>query len=287
MRQVFQLLSGIATLLLITFNGFGLLAQSAKISTPAESRIVRPDIHRYFDQCGVTGSLVIYDNAKQQWTVSDTNHINFRYLPASTFKIVNLLIFLETQIIPDENYLVKWPGATDTVKYGYRPDIYHDISVKDAFEVSAGWAFVELAKRIDRKVYKDFLVRCGYGNADVSFDEADFWNFGPLGISPVEQVKLLRNLYDGKLPFSKRNINIVKQVMITEQNPSGTIRSKTGWTMAGAVNTGWWVGYLEKKGKVYFFATQLLQDRKNNRADFSRCRKDITKAVLKELQILN
>ena len=117
--------------------------------------------------------------------------------------------------------------------------------------------------------------------------EADFWNFGPLGISPVEQVKLLKNVYDGKLPFSKRNIDILKRVMITEQNPSGTIHAKTGWTMAGGINTGWWVGYLRKKDKVYFFATQLLQDRKNNRADFSRCRKDITRAVLRDLQLIN
>ncbi len=285
MRQVFQLLSGVA--LIIIFNGFGVMAQSAKIGGPAEKLVVRSGIQRYFDQCEVTGSLVIYDNAKQQWTVSDTNQIKFRYLPASTFKIINLLIFLETRLIPDEQYMVKWPGFTDTVKYGYRPDIYHDISVKDAFEVSAGWAFVELAKRIDRSVYKDYLVRCGYGNADVSFKEADFWNFGPLGVSPVEQVKLLKNLYDGTLPFSKRNIDIVKRVMISEQNPTETIHSKTGWTMAGGVNTGWWVGYLEKKGKAYFFATQLLQDRKNNRADFSRCRKDITRAVLKDLEILN
>ncbi|WP_114792902.1 penicillin-binding transpeptidase domain-containing protein [Niabella yanshanensis] len=285
MRQVFQLISGIA--FIIIFNSFELLAQSAKIDGPTERVIVRSDIQRYFDQCGVTGSVVIYDNAKRQWTVSDTNQINSRYLPASTFKIINLLIFLETKTIPDERYIVKWPGVTDTVKYGYRPDIYHDISVKEAFEVSAGWAFIETAKKIDRSVYKDYLVRCGYGNANVSFKEADFWNFGPLGVSPVEQVKLLKNVYDGKLPFSKRNTDILKRVMITEQNPSGTIHAKTGWTMAGGINTGWWIGYLKKKGNVYFFATQLLQDRKNNRADFSRCRKDITRAVLKDLQLIN
>lgn len=279
MRTFLKFLSGVAAVLLVTLNGFGLLAQ------PAENLVVRPQIQQYFDLCSVTGSVVIYDNSKRQWTVSDSNHINIRYLPASTFKIINLLIFLETKTIPDEHYIVKWPGATDTVKYGYRPDIYHDISVEDAFEVSAGWAFVELAKRIDRNIYKDYLVRCGYGNGDVSFPEADFWNFGSLAISSIEQVRLLQRLYEGTLPFSKRNMDIVKRVMVSENHPSGIMRSKTGWTMAGGLNTGWWVGYLERKGKVYFFATQLLQDRKNNRADFSACRKNITRAVLRDLQI--
>lgn len=287
MRQVVQLLSLIAALLFITYNSFGQSVPSAKFNKDVSGNyIIRTDFNRYFDQCGVTGSVVIYDNSKQQWIVSDTIDLNTRNLPASTFKIINLLIFLETKTIADENAIVKWPGVTDTVKYGYRPDIYHDISIKSAFELSAGWAFIELAKKINRNVYKNYLVRCGYGNADVSFNEADFWNFGPLGISAVEQVKLLKNLYDEKLPFSKRNMDIVKKVMITEQNADGIIRSKTGWTMAGGINTGWWVGYLETKGHAYFFATQLLQDRKNNRPDFSRCRKDITRAVLKDLQIL-
>nr|WP_265714840.1 MULTISPECIES: hypothetical protein [Sphingobacterium] len=49
-----------------------------------------------------------------------------------------MLIALETGTIKDENEIMKWPGKTDTVKYGYRPDIYRDITVKEAFEVSAG-----------------------------------------------------------------------------------------------------------------------------------------------------
>lgn len=68
-------------------------------------------------------------------------------LPASTFKIINTLIALETGIASSEEHIIKWPGSTDTVKYGYRPDIYHDISIKDAFKLSVGWAYVEMAKK--------------------------------------------------------------------------------------------------------------------------------------------
>ena len=72
-------------------------------------------------------------------------------LPASTFKIINLLIALETKTISSEKEIVKWVGSTDTLKYGYRPEIYHDMTVSEAFEVSAGWVFVELAKKIGKK----------------------------------------------------------------------------------------------------------------------------------------
>lgn len=248
--------------------------------------IVRNDFKKYFDECQVEGSIVIYDNLNEKWILSDTINAKKENLPASTFKVINLLIALETGVIKDENEVIEWPGATDTSKYGFRPDIYHDISVRDAFVISAGWAFIELSKKIGKKRYQFFLSKCQYGNLDLSQTDPDFWNFGSFGISPVNQVQFLKDLYDNKLPFSKRNMDIVKTVMLTEQKEDYNIRSKTGWTRPSDINTGWWIGYLTTKDNVYFFATQLIQDRKNNLKSFGNCRKTITYTVFKDLKIL-
>lgn len=215
-----------------------------------------------------------------------TSKINIETLPASTFKIFNLLIALETKTIKDENEIVKWTGKIDTVKYGFRPGIYRDMTVKEAFEVSAGWVFVELAIKIGKKKYQKYLTSCKYGNVDLSQPDEDFWNFGKFGITPVNQVEFLKGLFEGNLPFSKRNIEIVKEVMLTEQSEYLTIRSKTGWTRENETNTGWWVGYIENEEGVYFFATRLLQDRKNKTDNFGQCRIDITKMILKNLNII-
>ncbi|MCR4029375.1 MULTISPECIES: class D beta-lactamase [Flavobacterium] len=249
--------------------------------------VVRQDFKKYFDSCGVTGSIVVYDNARHRWILSDTLDVNVQTLPASTFKITNLLIALETKTIKSENDIVKWIGKTDTIKYGYRPEIYHDMTVKEAFSVSAGWVFIELAKRIGKEKYEKYLGLCDYGNINLSQKDSDFWNFGEFGISPLNQVEFLKKLYDEKLPFSKRNIQIVKKVMLSEENQNYKIHSKTGWTRENGFNIGWWVGYVEKKNETYFFATRLLQRRNNNKTNFGNCRKDITKAVFKELQISN
>ena len=188
--------------------------------------LVRQDFKKYFDQCNVDGAIAIYDNKNHKWILSDTVTTRKETLPASTFKIINLLIALETKTIASENDIVKWPGSTDTIKYDYRPNIYHDISVKEAFEVSVGWAFIELAKKIGKDNYKKYLSLCHYGNLDLSQTDPDFWNFGAFGISPINQVDFLKNFYDEKLPFSKHNIDIVKKVMITEQNQDYTIHAK-------------------------------------------------------------
>ncbi|MFD2942943.1 penicillin-binding transpeptidase domain-containing protein [Flavobacterium notoginsengisoli] len=250
-----------------------------------DSIVVRQDFKKYFDSCGVTGSIVIYDNVKHKWILSDTVDTNVQTLPASTFKIANLLIALETKTISSENDVVKWVGTTDTVKYGYRPEIYHDMTVKEAFEVSAGWVFIELAKKIGRKNYEKYLKLCRYGNVNLSQKDSDFWNFGDFAISPVNQIEFVKKLYEEELPFSKRNMQIAKNVILSETGSDYKIYSKTGWTREKGFNIGWWVGYIVKENGTYFFATRLLQNRNSNRADFGSCRKDITKKVFKELKI--
>lgn len=260
---------------------------NSSITSNSDKVLIREDFKKYFDNCSAEGSIAVYDNNNHTWILSDTTTTRKETLPASTFKIINLLIALETKTIASENEIVKWPGSTDTIKYDFRPSIYHDITVKEAFEVSAGWAFIELAKKIGKPNYKKYLTLCNYGNLDLSQTDADFWNFGAFGISPINQVEFLKRLYEGNLPFSKRNIEIVKKVMITEQNTEYTIRSKTGWTRENGINTGWWVGYIENKNGTYFFATRLIQDRKLNSTNFGPCRKDITKSVFRDLGIIS
>ena len=261
-------------------------ALSANRNNYADTLTLRYDFNKYFEACNGAGCIVIFDNNQKKWIVSDTILSKTEKLPASTFKIINLLIALETGVIADENEIVKWPGEIDTVKYGFRPEIYHDMTVKEAFEVSAGWVFVELAKKIGKEKYNYYLQVCNYGNQNLTEPDIDFWNFGELGISPVNQVSLIHNLYEGKLPFSTKNVEIVKRVMITEQTENYTIKAKTGWTRQDGFNTGWWVGSIETKQGVWFFATLLLQDRKYNSAAFGPCRKEITKAVFKDLGVI-
>lgn len=248
--------------------------------------IVVDSFKKHFDQCNVDGSIIVYNVDSQQWIVSDTIGIKMETLPASTFKIINLLIALETNTIKDENEIVKWVGSTDTVKYGYRPDIYHDMSVKEAFELSAGWVYVELAKKIGKNNYKEYLAKSGYGNNQLTQTDPDFWNFGEFAISPVNQVEFLSALYKETLPFSKNNMEIVKKTMLAEKTNDYTIYAKTGWTRENNINTGWWTGFIETKKGVYIFATRLIQDRKMNRDNFGSCRKEITKTVLRTLGII-
>ncbi|MBA4852481.1 class D beta-lactamase [Emticicia sp. BO119] len=262
-----------ATFLLITLlNSFQTFAQ-IDFTTP-------------FKDCNIEGSTSVYDYKNKKWVFSNSNDARIETLPASTFKIINLLIALETQVIKDENEIVKWVGKTDTTLYGYRPDIYKDMSVKEAFEVSAGWVFIELAKKIGKEKYKHYLKICQYGNGNLSQNDADFWNFGNFAISPINQIEFLIKVYEEKLPFSKKNMEILKKVMITEKTYAYSIRSKTGWTRVSSQDIGWWVGYIERNDNTYFFATRITKKRSTINPEFGQCRKDITKNILRQLNVI-
>lgn len=276
-------------LALVLVSGIFVRASEKKSGAGIESNrtlSVNPEFKHFFDECNVQGSIVIFDNNKKEWIVSDTVLSKTEHLPASTFKIINLLIALETGVIKDENELFHWSGEMDTVKYGYRPETYRDMTVKEAFEISAVWVFIKIAQRIGRERYIYYLDACNYGSSDLTEPGIDFWNFGQFGISPVNQVNFIRNMYEEKLPFSNRNLEIVKRVMKTEQKENYTIFAKTGWTREGGINTGWWTGFVESKQGVWFFSTLLLQDRKYNSPSFGPCRKEITKSVLSQLGII-
>lgn len=258
-----------------------LIALFYSLRTSAQIDFVTP-----FKDCQIAGSTSIYDYKNKKWLFSNNTDARIETLPASTFKIINLLIALETGVIKDENEIVKWVGKTDTTLYGYRPEIYKDMTVKEAFEVSAGWVFIELAKKIGKERYKHYLKLCQYGNQDLSQKDADFWNFGAFAISPVNQIELLIKVYEEKLPFSKRNIEILKRVMMTEKTDTYSIRSKTGWTRVSGNDIGWWVGYVERSDNVYFFATRIIKKRSTINKNFGQCRKDITKNILRQLKAI-
>jgi|SRR5690606_11620099 len=256
-------------------------------STESTDIELRPDFSTHFEKCKTGGAIVIYDYQQRKWIASDSVEIKVERLPASTFKIINSLILLETGVIRDEDEILHWPGKTDTLKYGDRPEIYHDMTLREAFQQSAVWAFLDRSEKVGRDTYRKYLAESGYGNGDLSQTDPDFWNFGTFGASQINTVEFLIRLYENRLPFSREHMELVKDIMLTEQTDDYTIRAKTGWTRENGINLGWWVGYIETSRGPYFFATRLLQDRKYKTENFGACRKEITKAVLRDLGIIN
>lgn len=79
-----------------------------------------------------------------------------------------------------------------------------------------------------------------------------------LKISPVEQVELLKRLYQNDLPFKAEHMEMLKETLSLSEKDGAALYGKTGTgTVNGKVIHGWLVGFVERDGKTYFFATSV------------------------------
>lgn len=244
------------------------------------------DFKKYYDSLNLKGSTTIYDYKNRQWIFTDRQDANVATLPASTFKILNSLIALDYKAIQDENEIIKWDGELKS-HFGTIVNAWNkNTDLKNAYKNSTVWFYVELAKRIGRSRYKQTLRKCRYGNENYTEKGTDFWNYGDFAVSPKNQIDFLIKLYENRLPFSKKTIDTVKEIMISEQTETHTYRDKTGWTRKNGQDIGWWVGYVEAKDNVYFFATRLMKFENDSNPNFLKGRNELTKLILKDIEEL-
>lgn len=220
---------------------------------PAVSRQQeRPDFGQFFQNAGVEGAFVLYDLNQDTYLVYQPQRVDTPFLPASTFKIFNSLVALETGVVRDENEIIPWDGVKRD-----RPEWNQDLDMRSAIQYSAVWFHQELARRIGQDRMQKYINQVGYGNNDIGGGLDHFWLDGNLRITARQQVDFLRHLYHNDLPFSQRSMDIVKDILVVERTSDYVLRSKSGWVVVPDYQLGWWVGYLEQGSNVYFFALNL------------------------------
>ena len=230
-----------------------------------------------FKDCGVSGSVTIYDQKNNKWIETDSGDAQIRSLPASTFKIFNSLIALD-QKATDLKEIFIWDKVVREISQWNQ-----NSTLKEAFENSTVWVYEVIAKRIKPKDYLRYLKWSNYGNHEISTGkDGNFWVYGKFGVSPKEQIELLKALYRNELPFSRESMDLVKSFM-KDKKDNATF-GKTGWTSENNKHLGWWVGWQMKDNSPIFFATRIWRDKNLPLGDFVACRKSITAVSLSRLK---
>lgn len=145
---------------------------------------IRDDLATVFEDFGMPGTFAVYDVAAGNVIVVDSARATRRYTPASTYKIPNSLIALETGAVADE---------TEVVPYGGEPQPFEaweqDMDLRDAFAASNVPVYQEIARRIGLERMQEWVDRLDYGNRELGDVPDRFWLDGPLAISALEQVQ--------------------------------------------------------------------------------------------------
>ncbi|MBL7759451.1 MAG: class D beta-lactamase [Sediminibacterium sp.] len=240
------------------------------------------NIKTYFDKHQVTGSLGLYDNGTGQFVIYNlSRYRDSAFLPASTFKIVNSLIGLETGKIVNEKMVIPWDGVVRIFPGGDTATGWNkDLTMQEAFKASSVPYYQEVARRIGKDTMQHWLDSLKYGNRQIGSHVDSFWINNTLKVTADEQLGLVKKLYFGQLPFQKRTQDIVKKVMLQESNANYQMSYKTGWGfLPNGRSLGWIVGWIEENKHPYFF---VLNVEGAANASIPEIRLDILKTVLRE-----
>ena len=227
---------------------FVVMALNYMIAAAQTDIEVRDDFRKIFDSYKVQGSFALYDYRNEKYIVCNGDQLKKQFIPASTFKICNSLIALETRVVTDENAVFKWDGVDRS-----NPDWNKDQTMREAFRNSTVWYYQELARRIGGRRMAYWLNKVKYGNADTSGGIDRFWLTGHLRITPEQQIGFLKRLYNNELPLSRQTMDVVKKIMIVRDTAGYTLRAKTGWSEQDGQSIGWYVGYVQTDDNAFFF----------------------------------
>jgi len=228
-------------------------SDKTETKTDADSLVQMPMWGSFLDSNLLLGSVLIYDAELGQYFSNDFERCTRRFLPASTFKIANTIIGLETGVIDADTTMFIWDGIPRRLKIWEK-----DMQLADAFRLSCVPCYQDVARRIGSARMNEMLNEFQYGSMDVNDDNIDrFWLEGNSGITQYEQIEFLRKLHNRQLSLNETTYNSMREIMLLDSTSSYTLRGKTGWVIRDDTNTGWFVGYCENGTNTLYFATNI------------------------------
>ena len=223
---------------------------------------------------GLTGGFALYDLNANTVQISDIDWAETRYTPASTFKILNSMIALETGVAPNVDHRIVWDGTP----YDFLEEWNQDHTMRTAIQHSVVWYYQALAREIGPERMAEWVDAADYGNENIGGAIDSFWLDGDLKISPLEQIDFLTRLVRDELPFSPEAMAGGREITIVDQTEMYTMHAKTGWAIRDGSNTGWYVGWLDHDDNTYVFALAVFSETLGE--DFGAARIAITREIL-------
>ena len=216
---------------------------------------IREALTRHFTDDGTEGTFVGYLIDDYLVIASDKDRSGEAKLPASTFKIPNSLIALETGVVEDpDKDVFKWDGVKRGIETWNK-----DHTLRTAIAASVVPVYQQIARRIGQERMQKYVDLFEYGNRNIGGGIDQFWLTGELRIDPVQQVDFVDRLRRGVLPISKRSQELVRDILPVTKSGDSIIRAKSGLVGAetGHPSLGWLVGWAEKGSAQTVFALNL------------------------------
>lgn len=249
-----------------------------------------PAWRQLFDNARIDGTMVLVELGGSTTLCANPVRAARRFSPASTFKIANTLIGLETGVVIPESRF-SWDQADRGL-----PSWNQDQTLRSAYQQSVVWVYQSIARNVGVARMQGMLKRFGYGNEQTGNAVDQFWLNGALQISAIEQARFLARLWAGKVGLSDKVWPAAQAILLEEDHAGYRVFAKSGWDGAtnphdarfigfvppamrgGTPQVGWYVGVVERDKKQWAFALNIDLTRESDPAQ----RKQLGRAILKQ-----
>jgi beta-lactamase class D len=236
------------------------------------------DLKDLFEGQNLYGQILIYDESSNQYTSSDFGIAKTKFSPASTFKIPNTVVGLESGLY-SENSIFKYDGKKRMSKEWEK-----DLNLREAFQESCVPCYQELARKVGEDQMRSILDSMRYPGMNFDKKSLDnFWLTEGSEISSLEQVDFLRRLVTKQFPLKEGTLTSLKNIMVADTTKYGIMYAKTGFGESEGKYLGWYVGYIQKPKNRIYFSTVIRPITDYDKGVFMAERKTLTNNVLRTL----
>lgn len=220
------------------------------------------DLSAIFERAETEGTFVLFD-PDAGWIIRHNPARAARgFAPASTFKIPNAIIALETRVAPDADFLLPYRPDVAPRKDWWPSAWAQDQTLATAMRDSVVWYYQEIARRIGPERMQAYVDRFDYGNRTIDGPVDQFWLNGTLQISPDEQVQFLRRFYFGELGISEATSRMIRDILRLRDTSEYRLSGKSGtYELTPTRELAWHVGYIERDDGVVFYALNMEGER--------------------------
>jgi beta-lactamase class D OXA-29 len=221
-------------------------------------------------------NFLLYDLNTTEWLQEVGPNCDERISCCSTFKIPLSLIGFDSGILQDE-FSPEWPHPNPKDYDAFWLPIWEQPHTPALWmRNSCVWFSQGLTTKLGMDRFQQYIDLFDYGNKDLSGDPAKkdglthAWLMSSLKISPREQIFFLAKLVQEKLPISAHSILMTKRILFLEELNGWKLFGKTGsgqrlnpdGTINEDLQSGWFVGWLEKDDRTVIFTFNLRDDEK-------------------------
>lgn len=209
----------------------------------------------YFKANSIDGAIVIYNENKDEWIFSTESEPFLNTPIASHFHLWQALTGLQEKVFSiNSNEKLQWDGVKRSFFEKRKPEWNKDMNLAEALQFQNDWYFDQLKYRLPDNLYTN-NVRNSSILKDVKDNEIDFfWNFTGY-TNPNTMILFLKDLYEGKLPFEKKNQQYLMQQLKIDSN----LAIHTSTTSYLGQKIDWTVGVYFKQSKPIYFSLRTTK----------------------------